>query len=61
MGNFLVYSIVASIVLTIILNVLPLLFPNSAAKLQKKLEENAKRAIQQHEDDSRPRVQVFFP
>ena len=61
MGNFITYSIIGSIVLTIALNVLPLLFPNAATKLQKKMEENAKRAIEQHEDDNQPRVKVFFP
>ena len=61
MGNFIIYSIVASIVLTVILNVLPLLFPNAAAKLQKSIEENAKQAIAQHEDNNQPRVNVFFP
>lgn len=47
--------------LTILLNVLPLLFPNASARLQKKIEENARRAIDQHEDDNQPRVKVFFP
>ncbi len=61
MNNFIITSIIASVVLTVALNVLPLLFPNAAAKAQKKLEENAKRAIEQHEDDGRPRVKVFFP
>ncbi|MEE9351594.1 MAG: hypothetical protein V3U78_04990 [Thiotrichaceae bacterium] len=61
MSNFIIYSVVASVVLTIILNVLPLLFPNAATKLQKKLEENARQAIDQHEDGARPRVKVFFP
>ena len=61
MNNFIITSIIASVVLTVALNVLPLLFPNTAAKAQKKLEENAKRAIEQHEDDARPRVKVFFP
>ncbi len=61
MNNFLLTSIIGSVVLTIALNVLPLLFPNAAAKAQKKLEENARRAIEQHEDDKQPRVKVFFP
>ncbi len=61
MNNFIITSIIASVVLTVALNVLPLLFPNTAAKAQKKLEENAKRAIEQHEDNARPRVKVFFP
>ena len=61
MSNFIIYSIVASVVLTVVLNILPLLFPNAAAKVQKKIEENARQAIEQHEDDSRPRVTIFFP
>jgi len=61
MNNFLLASIIGSVVLTVLLNVLPLIFPNAAAKAQKKLEENARRAIEQHEDDQRPRVKVFFP
>ena len=61
MNNFLTYSIIGSIVLTIIMNVLPLLFPNAAAKMQRKIEENARRAIEQHEDDNQPSVKVFFP
>ena len=61
MNNFLTYSIIGSIVLTIVMNVLPLLFPNAVAKMQRKIEENARRAIEQHEDDTQPRVKVFFP
>ena len=61
MNNFLTYSIIGSIVLTIILNVLPLLFPNAAAKMQRKIEENARHSIEQHEDDNQPRVKIFFP
>ena len=61
MSNFLLTSLIASIVLTIAINVLPILFPNTAAKAQRKLEENARRAIEQHEDDGRPKVKVFFP
>ena len=61
MSNFIIYSIVASVVLTAVLNILPLLFPNAAAKVQKKIEENARKSIEQHEDGTRPRVTVFFP
>ncbi len=61
MSNFIIYSIVGSIVLTAVLNILPLLFPNAATKMQKKIEENARRAIEQHEDSNLPRVKVFFP
>ncbi len=61
MENFITYSIIGSIVLTIAVNILPLIFPNAADKLQRKIEENARRAIEQHEDDNQPRVKVFFP
>jgi len=61
MSNFILYSVIGSIVLTVALNVLPLLFPNAAAKMQQKIEENARKAIAQHEDDAQPRVKVFFP
>jgi hypothetical protein len=61
MKGFLVNSLIASAVLTVALNVLPMLFPNAAAKAQRKIEGNARRAIEQHEDDGRPRVKVFFP
>jgi hypothetical protein len=61
MSNFLLTSLIASVVLTIAINVLPMLFPNAAAKAQRKVEENARRAIEQHEDDGRPMVKVFFP
>lgn len=61
MSDFILYSIIGSVVLTVLLNVLPLIFPNAAAKAQRKIEENARRAIEQHEDGERPRVKVFFP
>ena len=61
MSNFIIYSIVASVLLTALLNVLPIIFPNIATKIQQKIAENAKRAIEQHEDVNRPRVKVFFP
>ena len=61
MSNFITFSMIGSVVLTILLNILPMLFPNAAAKMQKKIEENARQAIEQHEDADRPRVKVFFP
>jgi len=61
MKDFLLYSIIGSVVLTLVLNLLPLLFPDAAAKLQKTIEDNARRAIEQHEDENQPRVKVFFP
>ena len=59
--NFILTSLVASVVLTLLLNLLPLLFPNAAAKAHRKLQEHAQRTIEQHEDDNQPRVKVFFP
>ena len=61
MGDFVLYSIVGSVVLTLILNFLPLVFPNFANKAMRKIEESARRTIEQHEDDNQPRVKVFFP
>ena len=61
MNDFILFSVIGSVVLTIVLNVLPLLFPKAADKLQHKIEENARRAIEQHEDDNQPKVKVFFP
>ena len=61
MGNFITFSLIASVVLTIVINILPIIFPNAADKLQKKIEENARRSIDQHEDDNQPSVKVFFP
>lgn len=61
MSNFLITSIVGSIVLTLLLNLLPLLFPNQAAGLQRKVQEHARRSIEQHEDENQPIVKVFFP
>ena len=54
-------SIVGSIVLTLLLNFLPLLFPNQAANLQRKLEDHTRRSIEQHEDQNQPNVKIFFP
>ena len=61
MSNFLLYSVIGSVVLTVLHNVLPVIFPNAANNVQRKIEENAKKAIQQHEDDQQPGVKVFFP
>ncbi len=47
--------------MTLLLNLLPLLFPNQAAGLQRKVQEHARRSIEQHEDENQPIVKVFFP
>jgi len=61
MSNFLITSIVGSIALTVLLNLLPLLFPRQAANLQRKVEEHARRSLEQHEDQNQPNVKIFFP
>lgn len=61
MGNFVLYSIVGSIVLTLLLNFLPLVFPNFAANAMRKVEEAARRKIDQQENDNQPNFKVFFP
>lgn len=61
MNDFLLFSIVGSVLLTIALNLLPMLFPRSADKLQRKIEKNARKTIEQHEYDEKPKVKVFFP
>ena len=60
MNNFIIYSIIASIVLTAVVNLLPLIFPNAAAKVQRRIAEHARKAIEQHEDQNRPNIKVFF-
>ncbi|KAG1652824.1 Glutathione hydrolase 1 proenzyme [Nymphon striatum] len=55
MNDFILYSIIGSVVLTVLLNVLPLLFPNASDKLQRKIEENARKSIDQHQDDNQPK------
>jgi hypothetical protein len=61
MDSFLTISIIGSIVLTILLNLFPMFFPSTADKIQRKIEESARRSIEQQEDDSQPDVKVFFP
>jgi len=61
MNDFLTISIVGSIILTVLLNLLPVLFPNAADKIQKNLEEHARNTIKQHDDNSQPSVKIFFP
>lgn len=61
MDNFLTISIIGSIVLTVLLNLLPMLFPNAADKMQRKLQESARRSIEQQADEKQSNVKVFFP
>lgn len=61
MNNFILYSVIASVVLTLALNLLPLLFPRTANTVHRKLEQQARRAIEQNEDPERPNIKVFFP
>ncbi len=61
MSNFLMVSVIGSIVLTLLLNILPVIFPKAANKIQEKISENARKTIEQHQDENQPRVKVFFP
>ena len=61
MINFLTISLIGSVVLTLLLNFLPLIFPNQAAGLHRKMEQHARRSIEQHEDQDQPQVKIFFP
>jgi len=52
MKDFLLTSLIASVVLTLALNLLPALFPNAAAKAERKIVEKMQET---------PKVRVFFP
>lgn len=60
MSDFLLFSIVASIVLTVVLNLVPMIFPNSATKLKRKMMEQLEES-DKTPASKKPRVQVFFP
>jgi len=69
MSNFLIISIIGSIVLTVAVNLLPALFPNAAAKAERKILESVQKthdeSVQKTHDDranpNTPKVRVFFP
>jgi len=61
MKDFLILSLVASVVLTAALNLLPMLFPNAAAKAERKIVEKMQETHSDRVDPNTPRVKVFFP
>ena len=61
MSNFLLTSLIASVVLTLALNLLPALFPNAAAKAERKIVEAMQDSHQKRVDPNTPKVRVFFP
>lgn len=61
MSNFLLTSLIASVVLTLALNLLPALFPNAAAKAERKIVEAMQDSHQNRVDPNTPKVRVFFP
>ncbi len=61
MSNFLLYSIVGSVVLTVFLNVLPLIFPKSADKAKRRIQDSVTKSVEAAERGERGRIQLFFP
>ena len=61
MSNFLLISLIGSIVLTLALNFLPALFPNAAAKVERKIVEKMQETHSNRVDPNTPKVRVFFP
>jgi len=61
MSNFLLTSLIGSIVLTLALNLLPALFPNAAAKAERKIVEKMQETHSNRVDPNTPKVRVFFP
>ncbi len=61
MSNFLLTSLIASVLLTLALNLLPALFPNAAAKAERKIVEAMQDSHQNRVDPNTPKVRVFFP
>ena len=61
MSDFILYSLIASVILTLVVNLLLWIFPNAATWFYRKLEEFAKQATQEQQDESTPRIRVYFP
>ena len=61
MNEFIRNSIIASIILTVLINLFPAIFPKSAERLHRKLEQQSQRAIEQNQDPNRPNIKIFFP
>jgi len=61
MKDFLLTSLIASVVLTLALNLLPAIFPNAAAKAERKIVEKMQETHSDRLDPNTPKVRVFFP
>ena len=61
MANFLLISLIGSIALTLALNFLPAIFPNAAAKAERKIVEKMQQTHSDRLDPDTPKVRVFFP
>ncbi len=61
MKSFLLTSLIGSFILTLALNLLPALFPNAAAKAERKIVDKMQESHENRVDPSTPKVRVFFP
>ena len=61
MKDFLLTSLIASILLTLALNFLPALFPNAAAKAERKIVEKMQQTHDNRINPHTPKMRVFFP
>ena len=59
--DFLLISLIGSIILTLAVNLLPALFPNAAAKAERKIIEKMQDTQSDRLDPNTPKVRVFFP
>ncbi len=61
MKDFLIISLIASIALTLVLNLLPMIFPNAAAKAERKIVEKMQETHDNRVNPNTPKLRVFFP
>ena len=61
MKDFLIISLIASIALTLVLNLLPMVFPNAAAKAERKIVEKMQETHDNRVNPNTPKLRVFFP
>ena len=61
MKDFHLTSLIASVVLTLAINLLPALFPNAAAKAERKILEGVQKTHENRVDPNTPKIRVFFP
>ncbi|MBC6403365.1 MAG: DUF2905 family protein [Hyphomonadaceae bacterium] len=59
--HFLITSLVASILLTVIINIILMIFPNSARKVERGISEKVQDIQRDEDKGQKPRVRVFFP